>query len=284
MNNETDRLLKLIENEVAGRGYRGYDASMGYDITDDELLYDAGMAQFDPNWDSALGFNDRQSKAMGLSTYAIRVLYVDNSGLGNPVEVELFGTDFNTGIPLGQTLVFTNADGDNAIVSGRRVSFIAMQNRLRYSPFRIRYARIKPQDTDQFDNPWIYRFDSVWGGLKENDQTPEEYLTPEQFQLNRVDLPMGYSVDSEHRIIFDVNPTEAVGTGLNITFWIDKVEDPIQKLKGQPALKNMGGPGIQNQMPTPTTAQALQTLIKSNVQTNNAVRKIADMSGIKLLK
>lgn len=274
-NAEIQRLLRNIEAEVSNsRNYKSFDSSMGYDqdfVDDGMLNFDSSM-QFDPE-DSVLGFKGKR-KELGLSTYAINILYVDNFASGTPVSVELFGTDFNTGTIVGQTLVFTNPAGEQAIVSGRRVSFVALQNRLRYSPFRIRYARIKPQDADQFDNPWVYRTDSVWGGLQENDQTPEEYLTPEQFQLLRVDMPMGYSVDSEHRIIFDVNATE-IGNGMNVTFWIDKVEDPISKLKGKPALKQMGGSGMQNSMPSLSTAKALDSLIKAQKRQVETVNKLA---------
>ena len=249
-------LLDAIEDE-ATQNYHNFDSALSYDDDASVMNFDSALS-YDAE-DSVMSFSGEQ-KAKGPSTYAVNILYTDNSGSGNPVEVELFGTDFNTGVQVGASLVFTNQNTDTATVTGRTANFIAFQNRLRYANFRIKFARLNPVDAAQFSEQIRYQMDSVYGGGKFNTQLPEEYFTPEQFQSLRVDVPMGYRVDSERRIITDVGATE-VAPGYNITFWIDALENSVRKLQGKPSVINMGGQGIQQSSPSISTREALNKLI-----------------------
>ena len=256
MTNKERQIQALLQSlDEDSMNFHNFDSALDYDSA---LNYDEesvlGMDE-----DSVLSFQGEAPKR-GLSTFGVNMVYTAGVG-SNPVTVELFGTDFNTGTVVGDTLTFTNGD-DTVTVTGRTGSIVAFQNRLRYAPFRIKYARLNPINAAQFNEQIKFQMDSVYGGGKFNNMLPEEYFTPEQYQSLRVDLPMNYRVDSQRRIIMDIGATE-VAPGLNLTFWIDQVVDEAAKLNGKSSIINMGGKGLQNPSRTLPTSVAISKLLKS---------------------
>lgn len=254
------RIMDAIDDEVA-RNYHNYDSAFG---ADDSHNYDSAL---DYDGESILNMvGDGQAK--GLSNYSCNVVYVDNSSSGANVEVEFFGTDFNNGVITGSSLVFTNNFGDTGTITGNTANFVAFQNQIRYAPLRVAYFRMNPQTSAQFNTVLTFRKDSVLGGFKGNTLTPNDFLTPEQFQLLRVDVPVNAPFNGERRMIMQLLATETT-PGTNMIFWISQLEQNIRRLQGKNSVIQMNAPGIQNTGPSIPTAQALtQTLeaMKQNIQ------------------
>lgn len=229
--------------------YHNFDSAMAYDDNARVLGYDSAM-----NY-RGQGAIPMSQPAIGASTYAINLLYT-NGGTNLPVEVDLFGTDFNTGTIVGDTYQYTNGT-DTVTVSGRTGNFVAFMNRLRYAPFNIAWARLNPQDAAQFGQEITFRKDSVYGAFDGNTLLPEEYFSPEQFQALRVDVPMNFKVNSERRLIFNVGNTET-GTGYNITFWINGRIDETAMLDGKSPVLDMTAQGLQPSRPSQPLSQVIQ--------------------------
>lgn len=257
-----DSLIESLNSEVHGSdNYFNFNPDHDRMLFDSEMGYDSDMYDFEPG-DTVLGYENTGIKGAGLSTYSINLTYTPVAGVPAPVTVEIWGTDLNTGTVTGDTLVFTNAGGDFVTISGRTSPFIPFQNSLRYEPFNIRFARMIPQAASQFFQNVTFRHDSKWGSFKGNDQLPDTYFNPEQFQSLRVDIPMGFAVGPRDRMIFDVDPTE-VSPGMNMIFFIDKALDPKRMVQKRNPLVNMSGPGLIPQMPAQTDTVTLNKLIHS---------------------
>lgn len=274
-----DNIIRNIEDEVAySDEYYNYDSDLegeNFDPDDGILNYDSDM--FDPD-DGVLNYEDTGIKGAGLSTYALSIVYDPAGGGLAPVTVELWGTDLNTGTPLGDDLLFTNGAGDRAIVSGRTSPFIPMQDSLRYEPFRARFARMVVQDAGQFFNTVRFQFDSKWGGGKFNSELPDEFFEPQQFQNLRTDIPMGFPVGPRDRMIFDVNPSE-VAPGMSMIFFIDASWDAKRAVSGKRPLIKMGGKGLMQQMPSRTQTAAINKVIKSQQLMLKNIKAITPRGG-----
>lgn len=264
LDREIARLSKQIEMDVLNnKNYRSFDSSLNMD--ESALNYTANK--------SLLDYDDSSEKVIGLSTYNVALVYTPGIGVPAPVTVELFGTNFNNGTIVGNTLVFTNAGGDTVTVTGITSPITAFQDRLRSAPFKVKYVRQTVVNAAQFREQMILRSDSVYGSGKFNTLDPEEFITPEQFQLLRVDVPLNTSFDSERRFIMNVGPTE-VAPGTKLTFWVNGLEAPIRKLNGRPSVIDMDGTGIQSGAPTINTNQAIGDTLKIQANTNKMIQNL----------
>lgn len=256
MSRGLERIINSIEDEIGD--YNNYDSALDYAEEEESVLdYDSALDYYEEDSIMSMVGDPRKH---GLSNYSTRTIYEDNSGSGASVEVEFFGTDFNVGNEVGASLVFTNNFGDTGTITGITANFIAFQNQLRYAPFRVAYARMSPQDQAQFQELLTFRKDSVLGGFKGNTITPNDYLTPEQFQLLRVDIPMNAPFNGERRMLMNLLSTETV-PGVNIIFWISQLEQNIRKLQNKPSVIQMQGQGLQNSAPSISTRDALNDLM-----------------------
>ena len=261
-NESINRLLHGIESQVmTGQKYFNFDSDVDRDYNGDESVLDFDTTMNLDGEDSVLSMHGDRTKR-GLSEFSINLVYTAGA-TSLPVEVELFGLDFNNGLFVGDDLVFSNAGGDTVTISGRTTSFKAIMNRAARAPMEIDYARIKPVTATQFDRVLKFRKDTIFGGGKDNTLLPDSFLTPEQFQLLRVDVPMNYKVDSERRIIMDVGPDQ-IGAGMVMIFFFNKVVNVTNELAGKPATINMKGRGLLDQ-PSISTRDALNQLIKLQV-------------------
>lgn len=263
--------------ELQTMGYHNYDTTIDYD----EQYIDAGSAlNYDPNLsfdedyeESVLNMMGRYTKRGGLMpkgqiTYDLQINYV-NVATNLPVRVTLFQLNFNEGTFVGSDLVFSNAGGDTATVVGITSSFRALMERSRTQQFRINYVRMNPVAAGQFGAAWRFDFQSVWGGGKFNNLTPKTFITPLQFQLLRVDVPINYDIDEERGFSFDVQTTEiAANGGLQMTLFIDRINNPTMALKGKQPVQNLTGKGIME-------SQAASADPIRNAQKLLALRKLA---------
>lgn len=237
--------------EMGSMNYHNYDTSQDYNGDASALGYDPDLGYDDATYLNAMGrYQPRQSmEPKGQITYDLQINYLDGGGgLGNPVTVTLFQSIFNTGTFVGNDLTFTNATGDTATVVGITSPFRAIMERSETEPFNINFVRMNPVAAPQFNTAWRFDDQSVWGGGKFNNLTPKTFITPLQFQLLRVDVPINYSIDSDSGFTFDVLASEVVGLGgLQMTLFIDKILNPSRAMKGKPAVQNLTGRGIMAQ-------------------------------------
>ncbi len=272
-----DAILNKIHSEVGDSGrYQNFDSSINMDdaaemLFDSNLNMDDSILNFKMNPDLSrlmklkLMNQKAATKEFGLNTYGLNITYIPNVLPGSPVTVTLFSTDTNPGVVVGNTLVFTNGAGDQAIVTGRTASFIQFQNRLRYAPFNIKFGRLNPIDAAQFNQELRYEQNTVWGSGKFNTILPEEHLTPDQFQTLRVDIPMNFSVDSQRGITFEVGNTE-VAPGLNWTFWVNALVNESNKLSGKSSAISMNGVGLQQRNPSADANTVLAKFIQAQTK------------------
>lgn len=247
-----DQLKKSIEREVRKNNfYKNFDSTS---------MFDSSALNF--NQPSVLDYDeDKGQKVVGLSTYSLSVRYVPGAGPNLPVQFELFGTNWNTGTVVGQTLVFQNAGGDQAIVTGITAPITVFQEELRSAIFRAKWVRQVVVNAAQFGYQYRLQQDKIYGSGKYNTLNPEEFITPEQYQLLRVDVQLNTAFDTNRRFISTCGPTE-IGVGTKYVFWIDGVTAPIEELNGKSPVINMGGDGIQQNAPTIPSAQAINELVK----------------------
>lgn len=238
--------------EMGSMNYHNYDTSQDYDEDASALGYDSSLGYDDDTYLNAMGrYQPRKTmEPKGQITYDLQINYLDGGGgLGTPVNVTLFQTIFNTGTFVGNDLVFTNAALDTATIVGITSPFRAIMERSETELFKVNFVRMNPVAAPQFNTAWRFDSQSVWGGGKFNNLTPKTFITPLQFQLLRVDVPINYDIDSDSGFSFDVLSSEVVGLGgLQMTLFIDKILNPSRAMKGKPAVQNLTGRGIMAQM------------------------------------
>jgi len=239
--------------EMGSMNYHNYDTSQDYHGNEASALgYDPDLEYDDGTYLNAMGrYIPRQTmEPKGQITYDLQINYLDGGGgLGNPVNVTLFQLIFNEGTFVGNDLVFTNGTLDTATVVGITSPFRAIMERSQTEPFNINFVRMNPVAAPQFNTKWRFDDQSVWGGGKFNNLTPKTFITPLQFQLLRVDVPINYGIDSDSGFSFDVLSSEVIGLGgLQMTLFIDKILNPTRAMKGKPAVQSLTGRGIMAQM------------------------------------
>lgn len=257
MTEEEKELYQQLADKIAqgGNAYRNFDSTMNFD----SVLNMEGESVL--NMDYGAQVAAQQFDQRGLSTYNFRIFYTDVSGTGTPVTVTLFRSYFNPGTFVGDDLVFTNSLGDTATVNGVTSPFRTFQQRAETQPLRIAFTREKPVSDAQFDNAITFLHSSVYGGNRDNNVVPETFITPEQFQLLRVDIPMNFDVDGERGWQLNINATETlVAGGTRFTLFVNKIVDPTRELKGKSPVANLGGPGIMEQHPAKSLQAQIETL------------------------
>lgn len=240
-------MLKMVNSS---NDYHNFDSTQEFDTTEN---YDDGESVLNMEY----GQRHRGTTDMdrGQSTFELQVFYTAVVGVAD-VTVQLFRSYFNPGVFVGDDLVFTNAAADTGTVRGITAIYRALQLRAETQPFKIHFVRLEPVATAQLGERWTFLKSSVWGGNKDNNLTPRTFITPEQFQLGRVDVPINMIADGERGIQFDLNPSETlVLGGFQITLFIDKIMDPTRKLQGKSEVLSLKSPrGIVD----PAPAESLQ--------------------------
>jgi len=233
---EMREAMKAIQDD--SQGYHNFDTLMNMDESNmnfDTLMMDS--FEDEPSVLNAIGAANRYQvpkpmKPRGQITYDLTAIYTPVAGVPGPVDITLFSFNFTPGIFVGETQVFTNAAGDFVTVTGRTASWRAMMLRSQTQPFRINFIRMNVVDDVQFSIPYFFIKNSVWGGNQDNNLSPDTFLTPEQFQLLRVDVPCNYKVDSERGIRIAIQPTEIAPKGVRMQLFIDQVNNPTVQLDG----------------------------------------------------
>lgn len=242
------------QNMSGGMYAPGQDGPINFDPTmsyDDDMSVLNAMGRYLPR---------KGMEPKGQITYDLQVNYVAGAG-GNPVNISLFQTLFNPGTFVGNDLQFTNATGDTATIVGITSPFRAIMGRSETELFRINFVRMAPVAAPQFNTSWRFDHTSVWGGGSFNQLTPKTFITPLQFQLLRVDIPLGYIIDPDRGWSFDVLPSEiAANGGLQMTLFIDKILNPTNEMKNKPAVQPLTGPGIMQQQAS--SADPIQNAVK----------------------
>lgn len=236
-------------------------ASKAYDSFDSTMEWDDSVMDFDDDDDTDSVLNmvgDR--RFAGLSQFDFRCEYV-SGGLNAPVNVTIGQPNNNPGTVTGNTLVFTNGT-DTAIVRGDTTSFVFWQQEMIIKPFKAMFARMNVVNAAQFSNVWTFDKSTAWGGGKDNTLNPNSQLTPEQFQLLRVDLELNYRMMSNQGFSFNLGPTEvAASGGTRITIFADKIMEPGRALQNKPQVLQMR-PNRVSPGPSMPTAQAISQLAK----------------------
>jgi len=255
---EEEKEYQAIANAIAkgANNYHNYDSIQNFDST---LNMDDGESVLNMDYGARMA---SPMSEKGLSTYNFTVFYTDNSGSGDVVDVTLFRSYFNEGVFVGDDLVFTNSAGDTATVRGRTVGFRQFQNRAETQTSRIGFTRQKPVDDAQFDQEIEFLYDSVYGGGKFNNIVPEEFITPEQFQLLRVDIPMRFDVNGERGWRFNLNATEILASGgCRFTLFVNRIMDPSRAIKGKNPVVELDNPrGIADSAPAASLQEQIETL------------------------
>lgn len=273
MTEEEKEIMRQIANNIESKsmGYHNFDSTMNYD----SALDMDGQSVLDMDYGSRY-MNHKQIEPRGQSTYELTIFYTDNFGSGTPVNITLFQPYFNTGTFVGDDLVFTNVAGETATIQGDTEIYRAIHNRSETQPFRVSFARMDVVAAAQFAQRWSFSMRGVFGGEKRNNLTPRTFLTPEQFQLLRVDIPTNWNVNGERGISFDVNATEVIANGgIRMTLFVDKIMDPMRKMQGKDEIVNLDDPrGLM----APGPAKSLQQQIVSLQQNELLQAKLKRLS------
>ncbi len=210
--------------------YMGKSA-LGYDS--DALNY--GGSAFPANW-------TKQQEASGnLTTYKLRVIYTPGPNPPKPVRVTFFRSAFNTGTfdPITGDLVFTNANGDTASIVGMTTSTKTLYNLTETEPFVLSFIRMTPKSQSQLDNPVKILRNTQWDSGQFNNINPDIYISPDQYQLLKADVPFNLDIDKKQGFEWDID-VDQTGTGVGLVLFIGKTLESTKALQNKPIVRELG--------------------------------------------
>lgn len=243
---QLSNLLNKVEKE--SRGYGNYNPDAG-NLRGGMLNYNPDAGNFRGGDDGILRIGgkvaadwaqDKQA-SVNLATYRVKIFFTPVAAVPAPVNIQMFATAYNTGTFAGGNLVFTNAGGDTATIQGRSTitSFQALSDIVNTEPMGIEFLRIRPKSESQLENPIVCLNKSQYSSQSTNEISPDDYISPDQFQLLRADVPLGFSVGKRKGIQWTVD-TDQTGTGIGMVMFISGSLDPDMALKNKPALRQYG--------------------------------------------
>lgn len=250
-------LLDSVEKESKGfHNYKGSNSFMNFNPDAGNWNPDAGNVRGDEGilrigGEVAAKWAQDKQASVNLATYRVSIFYTPVAAIPLPVDIMLFATAYNTGVfaPNGD-LVFTNAGGDTATIHGKSsvTTFKALSDIVQTEPMGIEFLRIRPKSDSQLENPIKAINNSQFSSGSFNEISPDDYINPDQYQLLRVDVPLGYSVGKRKGLTWSVDQDQT-GTGIGMVMFISGTLDPDMTLKNKPAVRNYGA---TNSFFTPT--------------------------------
>lgn len=251
------------------KGIMNYNADMG-NYNADMGNYNDGILNI--GGPEAAAWAQNKMASSNLSTYRVRIVYTPVAIVPAPVSITMFASAYNTGTFVAGNLVFTNAGGDTATISGLgSTTFQGMMNISETEPFRIEFLRIRPKSESQLENPIRAFENSQYSSGSFNEVSPDDYITPNQFQLLRSDTPLGYIVGKRRGLTWTID-TDQTGKGVGMVMFVSSSLDPVKPLENKPLVRKFGPttPFFTSQAP----AGALENLIaqKALMTGNNGQR------------
>lgn len=248
---ERQQLSALLDKvERASRGYGNYNPNANYGG-------DKGILNYNPNagkYRSEDGIlriggavaadwaQDKQA-SVNLATYRIKAFYTPVALIPLPVDIRFFGGAYalTTSAFVAGNQVFTNAGGDTVTIVGRSrvTNWQQMVNINEHENMCIEFLRIRPKSESQLENPIVPFHNSQFSSSSTNEISPDDYITPNQYQLLRADVPLGYNVGLKKGFDWTVDPDQT-GTGMGMVMFMSAVIDKDMALKNQPMIQQFG--------------------------------------------
>lgn len=221
-------------NNYGGRGILNYNPDAGNYGGDDGILRIGGPVAAD--W-----AQDKQAST-NLATYRVKIFYTPVNDRPAPVNIRLFASAYPIGgVFSGGNQVFTNTGGDTATIvgRGRTTNWESMFNISAHENMCIEFLRIRPKSESQLENPIVPLHNSQFNSASNNEISPDDYITPNQYQLLRADVPLGYNVGLKKGFDWTVDEDQT-GTGIGMVMFISSVLDKDMALKNKPMIRQFG--------------------------------------------
>lgn len=228
--------------------YLGYDGKTAFGYDADAMNYNADAMNYsDSNqnmWNNPYAANNwvkQQLSSSNLTTYKARVFYTPGPGpTFNPVTVTFFRGNFNSGtFNTRGDLVFTNTGGDTATIMGLTTPMETLMSITETEPWTLAFIRMNPKSVTQLDNPIQITENTQWNSGKFNEINPDIYLSPDQYQTLRVDVPFNMPIDRKNGFTWDID-VDQTGTGTGLAMFVSNTLSPTKAIQNQPMVRSLG--------------------------------------------
>jgi hypothetical protein len=290
--NEERALMEYMAQ--SGMNFRNYDSNRS------PLSFDAGMAlNYNADMARNYGGDDDNRAALDLakrvsknmSKFRFRVTYARGvgPGAGQPVNITLFRTAFNTGTFSSGDQQFTNATGDVVTISRmstRAPSIQQFYQLLITGSLGISWARVTCRDFAQLQNPMTILYDTQFTSGTYNEITPDDWYRPTYYDKLTVEMALGITGSQMEGFDWTINATETTpGTILvfNVASAIDIAklhhgDAPVRKLGPQDTFFQVNSPvgtpaamAIQNLMDARSAMQKIQRVSANPMQSIHTI-------------